>query len=302
MEEILVRKLFEQTSAQQSHKGQPGYQIARPVGMGGDPSLRSTVGINNIRDTSTMIKQILKTGIFPIGLAMILNSCGLQKEVVYRLEKQPKEFVDLPLDYCNLFPDTSSFKNWDNSYNLYEKYLTQEILRTQMGSSSNINGVQIWWCMPSARTHIQLDTSTMISDNKSILGEWRMIANRGITYEDSVCYSENRIYRTSRLNFDNKEDDVYLLLTDDKFKLYAKTKGKDNYQLKGNRNYEIQSKRYLLLWGLSKASAAISFIGLDKEGRLIHNTYFVQERKIKGVYIVYQATMTQVIYKRLNTN
>ena len=82
----------------------------------------------------------------------------------------------------------------------------------------------------------------MIFDKKLILGVWRMIANRGITYEDSVSYSEKRIYRTSLLNFDNKEDDVCLLLTDDKFKLYAKTKGKDNYQLKGNRNYEIQSK------------------------------------------------------------
>lgn len=249
-----------------------------------------------------MIKQILKISILSIGLPIILNSCGLQKEVVYRLDNQPKKHVELPLDYCNLFPDTSSFKNWDNSYNNYEKYLTQDILRTQMGLSYNINGVQIWWCMPSARTHVQLDTTTMIYDKKSIVGEWRMIANRGITYEDSVCYSEKRIYRTSKLNFDNKEDDVYLLLTDDKFKLYAKTKGKDNYQLKGNRHYDIQSKRYLMLWGLSKASAAVSFIGLDKEGRLIHNTYYVQERKIKGVYIVYQATMTQMIYERIKNN
>ncbi len=243
--------------------------------------------------------RFLKITFYTVGLGLILNSCGLQKEVVYQLNTNPKEFVDLPLDFCNLFPDTSSFKNWDNSYNLYEKYLTQDILRTQMGLSYILNGVHVWWCMPSVRTHVQLDTATMITDKKSILGEWRMVVNRGITYEDSVSYADKRTYRTSHLNFDNREDDVYLLLTDDKFKLYAKTKGKNKYRLKANRNYEIQSKRYLMLWGLSKPSAAISFIGLDKEGRLIHNIYFVQERKVKGVYVVYQATMTQMIYKRM---
>ena len=50
-----------------------------------------------------MIRQILKIGIFTIGLTIILNSCGLQKEVVYRLDNQPKVDVDLPLDYCNLY-------------------------------------------------------------------------------------------------------------------------------------------------------------------------------------------------------
>jgi hypothetical protein len=43
-------------------------------------------------------------------------------------------------------------------------------------------------------------------------------------------------------------------------------------------------------------------IGLDKEGRLIYNTYYVQERKINGVYIVYQATMIQMIYERIKNN
>ena len=106
-----------------------------------------------------MINQFLKINIFLTVLVIILNSCGLQKEVVYRLDNKPKEYIDLPLDYCNLFPDTSSFESWDNSYNFYEKYLTKDIMRTQMGLSYNMNGVQVWWCMPSARTHVQLDTT-----------------------------------------------------------------------------------------------------------------------------------------------
>lgn len=249
-----------------------------------------------------MIKQILKLSIFSTGLIIILNSCGLQKEVVYRLDNQPKDYVDLPLDYCNLFPDSSSFEQWDKDYNLFEKFLTKDILKTQMGLSYTINGVQIWWCIPSARTHVQLDTTTMILNNDLVVGEWRAVTNRRITYEDSASYSVKKMYRSTKLDYDNKEDYFYLLITPEKFKLYAKTKGKDNYKNVANKNYDIESKRYIMLFGASRTGSAISFIGLDKENRLILNSYYVQERKIKGIYIVYQATMTQMIFERINNN
>ena len=249
-----------------------------------------------------MIKQILKISIYTIGLTIILSSCGLQKEVVYRLDNQTKVHVDLPLDYCNLFPDSSSFEQWDKDYNLYEKFLTKDILKTQMGLSYTINGVQIWWCVPSARTHVQLDTVTMISNKDLVVGEWRAVTNRRITFEDSASYSVKKMYRSAKLDYDNKEDDVYLSITPEKFKLYAKTKGKDNYKNVANKNYDIESKRYLMLFGSSKSASAISFIGLDKENRLILNSYYVQERKIKGTYIVYQATMTQMIFERIKNN
>lgn len=249
-----------------------------------------------------MIKQILKISIFSIGLAIILNSCGLPKEVVYRIDNQPKEEVDFPLDYCNLFPDTSSFEQWDKDYNLYEKFLTKDILKTQMGLSYTINGVQIWWCVPSARTHVQLDTLTMISNKDMVIGEWRAVTNRRITYEDSASYSEKKMYRSAKLDYNNKEDDIYLNITNDKFRLFAKSEGKDRFRSVVNKNYDIASKRYLMLYGFTKAASAISFIGLDKENRLILNSYYVQERKIKGNYIVYQATMTQMIFKKMNNN
>ena len=245
-----------------------------------------------------MNKQILRIYIIIFGIGLLLTSCGLQKEVVNRIEKSPKEMVDLPIDYCNLFP-TLTFEQWDKDYNSYEKYLTRDILKTQMGLSYNNNGVQTWWCVPSARTHVQLDTNTMISDKDEIIGEWRITSNRRITYEDSVSYAENKIYRNSITDYDDKEDDIYLSLTADKFKLYAKKKGQQKFKTVANKNYDIESKRYLMIYGATKASAAISFIGLDKDGRLIINSYYVQERKIKGTYMVYQATMTQLIFKRM---
>ena len=54
-----------------------------------------------------------------------------------------------------------------------------------------------------------------------------------------------------------------------------------------------------MLFGISKLASAISFIGLDKENRLILNSYYVEERKVKGKYMVYQATMTQLIFRKL---
>jgi hypothetical protein len=246
--------------------------------------------------------SIIRIGILIFTTGFLLTSCGLNKEVVKRLNESPIEYADFPIDYCNLFPDSTNFKKWDEDYNFYEKYLTNDILKTQVGLSYFRNDVNIWWCFPSARTHVQLDTATMISDKNLIVGGWRMISNRRITYKDSVCLEENKIYRTSKLDFNNKEDDLFLLITADKFKLYAKCAGKEKYKRYGNRNYDIENKRYLMLYGASKAGAAISFIGLDKEGRLIVNSYFVEERIRKGVYAVYQATMTQLIYKKMDIN
>lgn len=216
------------------------------------------------------------------------------------MNSRPKEMVELPIDHCNLFP-TTTFEQWDKDYNSYYRYLTQEIMQTQVGLSYVNNGVQTWWCVPSVQTHVQLDTATMISDNSAVIGNWRIACNRVIAYEDSVVYAEKKFYRSSNLVTDNREDDIFLSLTPDKFKLYAKEKGDVGFKKVALKNYHIESKRYLMLYGLSKANSAISFIGIDKEGRLIINSFYVQERLIKDVYIVYQATMSQMIFNKMAT-
>jgi hypothetical protein len=247
-----------------------------------------------------MTGQGLKSIYIFIGTIILLTSCGLPKEVLKVVDSRPKEMVELPIDYCNLFP-TTTFEQWDKDYNSFDRYLTRDIMQTQMGLSYTINGIHIWWCMPSARTHVQLDTTTMITNDNAVVGNWRIACNRTIKYEDSAVYADKKFYRTSKVVNDLKDDDVFLSMTADKFKLYAKEKGKSNFKKIAIKNYHIESKRYLMLYGLSKAGAAISFVGLDKEGRLIINTYYVQERKVKGVYIVYQATMTQMIFKKMTT-
>jgi len=230
---------------------------------------------------------------------IILTSCSLQKETATRIEKKPKENVELSTDYCNVYPRLE-WKQWDNDYEYFDKYLTSDIMRTQMGLSYTKDGVHTWFCMPSARTHVQLDTATMINNKNEIIGEWRKISNRIITYKDSAVFSNEQIYRTANVDFENLDDDVYLNISDKKFNMYVKTKGSDKFKKQISRNYKIESKRYLMLYKLSKINSAISFIGLDKANdRLIINSHFVEERKVKNVYIVYQSTMTQIVYKRI---
>lgn len=247
-----------------------------------------------------MTRQRLKNIYIFIGTITLLTSCGLPKEVLQVVDSRPKEMVEFPVDYCNLFP-TTTFEQWDKDYNAFDRYLTRDIMQTQMGLSYSNNDVHIWWCVPSARTHVQLDTTTMITDNNKVVGNWRIACNRTITYEDSVVYADKKFYRTSKVIKDLKDDDVFLSMTADKFKLYAKEKGQSSFKKIAIKNYHIESKRYLMLYGFSKAGAAISFVGLDKEGRLIINSYYVQERKVKGVYVVYQATMSQMIFKKMTT-
>jgi len=231
---------------------------------------------------------------------IIITSCSLQKEVANRIEQNPKENIELSVDYCNLYPSLS-WEEWDNDYNVFNKYLTNDIMRTQMGMSYTNNGVHTWFCMPAVRTHVQLDTLTMINNKKDIIGEWRKISHRIIEYKDSAVYSNNQIYRTANLLLDNKDDDVYLNLSENKFDMYVKEKGRGKFKKKVSRNYDIESKRFLMLYKKSKINSAVSFIGLDKENdRLIIDTHLVQERKVKNVYIVYASTMTQIVYKRIN--
>lgn len=231
---------------------------------------------------------------------LLVASCSLPKETLQRVNTKTKETIDLPLEYGNLFPPLV-FKEWDRFYNTFDDYLNADIMKTQMGMGYNRNNIEVWWCMPSARTHVQLDTATMIKDNSVLLGEWRAVVNRTITYVDSALIEQEKIIRSAELVKENKTDDVLLLVDAKKFKLFNKTQGQADYARTISKNYSVENKRYLLLYGLTKGTAAVAFIGMDKEGRLIVNNYYVEERKVRGSYITYQATMHQLIFKRVES-
>ncbi len=239
-----------------------------------------------------------KNILFSLFVIISTVSCGLPKETLQRINSTPRVMKEFPLDYAILQP-TPTFEQWDNDYNAFNHFLTRDIMKTQIGLSwTDKTGEHFWWCQPSVRTHTQIDTTTMIADKKSIIGEWRIVCLRTVEFADSALYADKKIYRNSRLIDERKDDDVYLSVTEKKFLLYHKEKGKKKFK-KLNRSYLIESQRYLMLYNAFKSSAAVSFIGLDKEGNLIINAVSVLEKKIEGKYINYQSTIVQMILKRM---
>lgn len=230
-------------------------------------------------------------------IVIILSACSVPKDVMTRIENKAKEIIDFPIDYCISLP-TLDFEKWDSDYNLYNKFLTIEIMKTQMGMSFNIDGVQTWTCFPAVKTHTQLDTVTVINDPKDVIGDWRIICNRKISFSDSVVYATKKIFRSEKVVYNEKDADVFLVFSESKLKMYGTESGENKYKHGGSKNYSIINGRYLMTYGMSKASGAVSQIGVDKEGHLIMNYYWVQERKIKNQYITYQSIVTQTIFER----
>tara|TARA_R110001592_G_scaffold103161_2_gene290680 strand:+ start:116 stop:847 length:732 start_codon:yes stop_codon:yes gene_type:complete len=232
-----------------------------------------------------------------IVILIALTSCGVPKEIMTKITDTPKEMKDFPLDYSIVLP-VPTMEQWDSSYDFYNKYLTKEIMMTQLGISYTNNGIHTWWCTPAVRTHTQLDTVTMIKDSKEIIGDWRIISNRKICFIDSAVFADNRIYRSNELFYDEKDADLFLQVTDSKFKLYGTEKDNAEYKIAASKNYSIINGRFLMLYGLSKTAGAMSQIGIDKNGYLIINSYWVEERKIQKQYITYQSIVTQTIFKK----
>mgnify|MGYP003462535098 CR=1 FL=1 len=230
-------------------------------------------------------------------ILVTLASCGVPKDVINRINSSSKEMKEFPIDYYLKFPK-QTFENWDKDYNSYRKFLTPEIMRTQIGLSSKENNVNTWWCYPCAQTHIQLDTTSMIKNTKLIEGDWRIISNRKISFIDSVDVSNKKFYRSDNVIYDEKGADLFVNFSDSKMKLYGNETDNKKYKLGFSKNYKIINGRFLMLYGATKDNGGISQIGIDKDGQLIINSYWVQERKSENEYMTFESVVTQTIYRK----
>ena len=231
-------------------------------------------------------------------LALIIYSCSLPKETQVRLSRAQRDTLSIfPLDYCLTLPELNK-DSWNDNYTYFDKFKTNVINRTQIGITFTHEGIKHYFCYPSANPYTQMATSTMIKDDKAVVGEWRIINSRTITFEDSTSNNDDKIYRTIKEIKNDKDNDFYLLMTGKRMKFYNKSKENHKFKHIFSKNYCIVSKRYLMVYGLSKAGAAINFIGLDSDGRLILDTFFQEERTLKDKYIVFHATMIQYIFEK----
>jgi len=219
------------------------------------------------------------------------------KTDIEKLAIAPKKTVELPLDYAISLPGVLQ---WDHDYHLYDHFMTRTVSKTQIGLSFKKDSVETLWCAGSARPHAQLDTSTIITDPKQLIGTWRSVSNRTINFQDSAIWSTREYLRNNTLIKQQNGDDVFLQITDKQLRLYAKPEGKENFKREGSGRYALESGRYLMLYKLVKGGASISQVGIDKEGRLVMQAAIVEERKIRGSYIVYEAIISQSVFERVN--
>jgi len=198
-----------------------------------------------------------------LPLIFITTSIVAQSKAdIEKLAVSPKKNIDLPLDYAILLPTPDT--------------------------------------EPSARPHAEMDTSMRITDPTRLIGTWRVVSNRTIKFQDSAMLNGNGIFRNNTIQKQENGDDVFLQIEDKQFRLYAKAEGKKNFKREASVHYVLESGRYLLLYKLAKAGAAVSQVGIDKEGRLVMHAAIVEERKLPGNYIVYQAIISQSVYERIN--
>ena len=217
-----------------------------------------------------------------------------------QLSKTPKDTtVNFPLDYKISRPRLE-YRNWDTDFDVYYRFLTPTIKKTQASLSYTENGVVSTMTPNSIIPHAQLDTTTMVDDPKKFIGTWRMIKFRSIRYNDSVYLPTKTYYRLSDNLLDDKSnDEAFAVISDNNFKLYAKEVGKTDFKKVISGKYRIENRRFILMYKLAKASGGVSQIGLDERGYLILNYPRVIENVKKGEYFSYYAIIEQYIFEKV---
>lgn len=246
-----------------------------------------------------MKKYLLKTAII-ILLTGLTNSAFSQDKEFDQYTITLKDTTNkFPLDYKISRPRLE-YLNWDKDYDVYYKFLTPAIRKTQSSFSYNDKGVTVSVIPNAIMTHSQLDTTTVVNDPTKIIGTWRMIKFRSIRFNDSVYLPTKTYYRLSDTLLDDKSnDEAFAVFTDNNFKLYAKEQGKTDYKKMMSAKYKFENSRYMMVYKLVKASGGVSQYGIDEKGFLILNYPKVIENVKKGEYFSYYSIIEQYIFQKV---
>lgn len=231
-------------------------------------------------------------------LVTVMAAAQSKSDIEQLAARTPPKTKTFSITHCISLP-TPTKGEWDNDYNRFQKYVSPAIGKTQAGLSYTYNGVTTWTCIPSAMPHAQLDTATMITNERTLLGIWRAVTHRSIRFVDSASQQENSIYRSDTLLNDMSKDDVFAVFADRHFKLIVKEEGSKKYKNFVSAQYQVENGRYLMLYKLFKSASGISQIGIDKDGHLIINYAAVIENKKMNNYITYIAVINQFIFERI---
>ncbi|MBC7448388.1 MAG: hypothetical protein H7330_10045 [Hymenobacteraceae bacterium] len=185
---------------------------------------------------------------------------------------------------------------WERDYRKYERFMTKDVARTQMGVTFEKDGIATWFVSNSARPHAQLDTATRIPDAAKLVGRWQSIAHRAVVHRDSAVTTEPTCHRSATLV--QMPGQTQLAFADGKVTISTRPTPEAVYERAGRQKYALINGRYLLLYGLSKAGGSISLVGFDAANRLILRNCTATERRVRGRYITYQTVIQEGIFVR----
>ena len=214
--------------------------------------------------------------------------------------KSPKDTsVNFSLDYKISRPRLE-YSSWDRDFDVYYYFLTPAIRKTQASLSYTDKAVITTVTPNSIIPHAQLDTSTMVDDAKKFIGTWRMIKFRSIRFNDSVYIPTKTYYRLPDILLEDKsKDEAFAVISDNRFKLYAKEIGKANFKKMMSAKYQIENSRFILMYKLAKSGGGVSQIGIDEKKYMILNYPKVVENVKKGEYFSYYTIIEQYIFEKV---
>lgn len=233
-----------------------------------------------------------------ISLIFSTQSFSQEKEFE-QIILTPKTSLSLPLDYKISRPRLL-FPSWDNDYDVFYKYLTPALKKTQASMSYTNNNVVSSIIPNSIMQHAQLDTVTVVPDATVLVGIWRMLVFRQIRFNDSVYIPTKTYYRLADTLLDDRSrDEAFAIFGNDNFKLFAKAAGDKKFKKEVSSKYDIEGGRYIMLYKLSRSGAGVSQFGIDENGHLIINYPRVIENVKKGEYFSYYTIIDQYVYEKV---
>lgn len=242
----------------------------------------------------------MKTKLILICLLINFFSCTAPKEITEKINKSNVQYNCPELTYMTIAPRLS-MNEWLPDFNKMIRDVPSEVSRNQIGMSSNNESKQEYWCYPSARPFVQLDTISAIKNVHLLNGLWRVCCNRTIQYKDSVSFKDSSFNRSSKLMRDDKgDDDVVVQFKNSNVKLYYKKKGSNNYKLAMSRHFKLLNGRYLLIYNNLRTTSGTAFIGLTKENKLIWNQYAVNMDTYYDLGKSWLTTMNQFVFEKID--
>lgn len=235
-----------------------------------------------------------------LSLVFIIVLSGFSQETRFEeIALTPKSAKTFNLDYKILKPRLQ-YPLWDEDYDVFYSYLTPALRRTQAAITYTNKGVETSLIPNAIMLHAQLDTNTIIHDNSTLSGTWRMIIFRSLRFNDSVYLPTKTYYRLKDTLLDDRsKDEAFAVFTDKTFTLYVREVGKLKFKKEISSKYQVENKRYLMLYKFFKSGAGVSQFGLDENGYLILNYPKVIENVKKGEYFSYYAIIDQYIFEKV---